>query len=201
MVQIIDSSCHGPQKRAIQENVERISTQTRACWMALSCRAMTKGGWIKGLWCNRVSHFRIACLAFGLIAMFQPANAAQVERGLNIPASAIVGNWYGVGEPDDPSISYIDAYAADGTFHSEFRKCVRNEVVWRQTETGKWSVRDGVLRMISITIDGKPDVFDNSYTIECSAPNEFRARLHDVSFLFIEKRIDKFEFPPCYVGS
>ena len=116
-------------------------------------------------------------------------------------ASALVRFWYGVGEPDDPSISYIDAYAADGTFHSEFRKCVRNEVVWRQTETGKWSVTNGVLRMVSVTIDGKPDVFDNSYTVEFSGPNEFRARLHNPDFLFIEKRIDKFEFPPCYVGA
>jgi hypothetical protein len=55
--------------------------------------------------------------------------------------------------------------------------------------------------MISVTIDGKPEVFDNSYTIELSAPNEFRARLHDPDFLFIEKRIEKFEFPPCYVGA
>ena len=139
--------------------------------------------------------------AFGFLASLPVASAAPAQQGLPIAASDLVGNWYGVGEPDDPSISYIDAYAADGTFHSEFRKCVRNEVVWRQTETGKWSVNNGILRMISVTIDGKPDVFDNSYTVESSAPGEFRARLHDPDFLFIEKRIEKFEFPPCYVGA
>jgi hypothetical protein len=112
-----------------------------------------------------------------------------------------VGNWYGVGEPDDPSISYIDSYQADGTFHSEFRKCERGEVVWHQTETGKWSLSNGVLRMISDTIDGKPDRFDNSYTVELAAGDEFRARLHDQGFLFIERRLAKFEFPPCYVGA
>jgi hypothetical protein len=145
---------------------------------------------------------RIACLAaFGFLASLPLASAAPAQRGSAVAASALVGNWYGVGEPDDPSISYIDAYAADGTFHSEFRKCVRNEVVWRQTETGKWSVSNGTLRMISITIDGKPEVFDNSYTVEFSTPNEFRARLQDPDFLFIEKRIEKFEFPPCYVGA
>jgi hypothetical protein len=42
---------------------------------------------------------------------------------------------------------------------------------------GKWSVRNGVLRMIADKIDGKPDHYDNSYTIEGIAPNEFRARL------------------------
>ena len=112
-----------------------------------------------------------------------------------------VGNWYGVGEPDDPSISYIDAYSADGTFHSEFRKCQRGEVVWHQTETGKWSISGGVLRMISDTIDGKPDRFDNSYRVELTYPNEFHARLMQPNFLFVEKRISKFEFPPCYLGS
>ena len=117
------------------------------------------------------------------------------------PVSSFIGNWYGVGEPDDPSISYIDAYHADGTFNSEFRKCERDKVVWRQTETGKWSVTNGVLRMISVTIDGKPETFDNSYTIQFATPDEFRARLHKPDFLFIEKRIPKFEFPPCYVGA
>jgi hypothetical protein len=118
----------------------------------------------------------------------------------NTGASPFVGFWYGVGEPDDPSISYIDSYRADGTFNSEFRKCVKNEVVWRQTETGKWSVNRGVLRMVSETIDGKKSDFDNSYTIESTTASEFRARLHDPDFLFVEKRIAKFEFPPCFVG-
>jgi hypothetical protein len=114
---------------------------------------------------------------------------------------SFVGNWYGVGEPDDPSISYIDSYQADGTFHSEFRKCEGDKVVWRQSETGKWSVTNGVLRMISVTIDGKPEIFDNSYTIQFATADEFRARLHEPDFLFVEKRIPKFEFPPCYVGA
>jgi hypothetical protein len=116
-------------------------------------------------------------------------------------ASFFVGNWYGVGEPDDPSISYIDAYLADGTFHSEFRNCERGEVVWHQTETGKWSLSNGVLRMVSDTIDGKPERFENSYTVEVASGDEFRARLHMPSFLFIERRLPKFEFPPCYVGA
>jgi len=106
-----------------------------------------------------------------------------------------------VGEPDDPSISYIDAYRADGTFNSEFRKCEKGEVVWRQTETGKWSFERGVLRMVSETIDGKKSVFDNSYTVEATMKDEFHARLKDPNYLFIEKRIVKFEFPPCYVGA
>jgi hypothetical protein len=132
--------------------------------------------------------------ALGIAFLF-----AQSAHGADKPF--FVGNWYGVGEPDDPSISYIDSYAADGTFHSEFRKCERGEVVWHQTETGKWSLSNGVLRMISDTIDGKPERFENSYTVELAAGDEFRARLHEPGFLFIERRLPKFEFPPCYVGA
>ena len=137
---------------------------------------------------------RSVLCALGVAFLF-----AQSAEGAD--RAFFVGNWYGVGEPDDPSISYIDSYQADGTFHSEFRKCERGEVVWHQTETGKWSLSNGVLRMISDTIDGKPDRFDNSYTVELASGDEFRARLHDPGFLFIERRLAKFEFPPCYVGA
>ena len=144
-----------------------------------------------------MSRFTIA----GLIVLIWGAAPPLAQAAPAAATSTFVGNWYGVGEPDDPSISYIDAYQADGPFHSEFRKCERDRVVWRQTETGKWSVANGVLRMISDTIDGKPERFDNSYTLELATTNEFHARLRDPDFLFIEKRIDKFEFPPCYVGA
>jgi hypothetical protein len=144
-----------------------------------------------------VSRFTIAslilCASFAVLPLAEAAPAAD--------KSPFVGNWYGVGEPDDPSISYIDSYRADGTFNSEFRKCEKGEVVWRQTETGKWTVVSGVLRMVSDTIDGKPARFDNTYAIESATANEFHARLRDPDFLFIEKRIAKFEFPPCYVGT
>jgi len=137
----------------------------------------------------------------GLILCVLSASLTVARAAPAPDAAPFIGNWYGVGEPDDPSVSYIDSYHPDGTFNSEFRKCVRNEVVWRQTETGHWSVKNGVLRMISDTIDGKPERFDNSYAIELSTPNEFHARLQSNGFLFIEKRIEKFEFPPCYVGA
>ena len=55
--------------------------------------------------------------------------------------------------------------------------------------------------MTSDTIDGKPERFDNSYRVELTDPNEFHARLMQPNFLFVEKRLPKFEFPPCYLGS
>jgi hypothetical protein len=55
--------------------------------------------------------------------------------------------------------------------------------------------------MESDRIDGKKAKFDNAYEIETVTHDEFHARLHDPDFLFVEKRIPKFEFPPCYVGA
>lgn len=133
-----------------------------------------------------------------ILLVFAAAMSAAAAPAQEV---SFIGNWYGVGEPDDPSISYIDSYSPDGTFHSEFRKCQGTQVVWQQSETGKWSVTNGVLRMISDTIDGKPDRFDNSYQLESVQADEFRARLMQPDFLFVEKRIAKFEFPPCYIGS
>jgi hypothetical protein len=114
--------------------------------------------------------------------------------------ASFVGNWYGIGEPDDPSIFYIDSYHADGTFNSEYRKCEKGKLIYSQTQSGRWSVANGVLTMNSDTVDGKPSHFDHSYTIESLTQGEFHARYHNPDYLFVEKRIPAFEFPPCYLG-
>jgi hypothetical protein len=135
-----------------------------------------------------------AALAFVLLASSSLAAPA--------PAPTLVGNWYGIGEPDDPDIFYIDSYASDGTFHSEYRKCEKGKLVYQQTQSGKWNYRGGVLTMNANMINGKPGVFDHSYTIEELTPTEFKARMHGPTpFLFVENRIPKFEFPPCYLGA
>jgi hypothetical protein len=141
----------------------------------------------------------IVCASLAALSLANAAPAPSPPPATS--TSPFVGIWYGVGEPDDPSISYIDSYHPDGTFNSEFRKCEKGEVVWRQTESGKWFVTGGVLRMVADRIDGKKVEFDNSYGIESVTRDEFKARLHDPDFLFIERRIPKFEFPPCYVGA
>ena len=135
---------------------------------------------------------RIAC-AFALCWLGGSASAA-IEPSL-------VGFWYGIGEPDDPNIFYIDYYHADGTFNSEYRKCEKGKLVYQQTQSGKWSVKDGVLIMNSYTINGKPERFDHLYAMESLSENEFHARLQEPDFLFVEQRIPAFEFPPCYLGS
>lgn len=113
---------------------------------------------------------------------------------------SVVGIWYGIGEPDDPEVFYIDAFSADGKFNAEYRKCEKGKVIYRQTQSGTWKMADGVLTINSTVINGKPDKFDHSYTIEMLSATELHARLHDRDFLFVERRVQKFEFPDCYYG-
>ena len=130
--------------------------------------------------------------------------AAVILCGFAMPSAAdptLVGIWYSPFQPDEPNVMSLIEFRSDGTFREEFRKCDDGNFVGYQTETGKWSLSNGVLRMVSDTIDGKPDRFENSYTVELASGDEFRARLHTPNFLFIERRLPKFEFPPCYVGA
>ena len=113
----------------------------------------------------------------------------------------LVGYWYGIGEPDDPAIFYIDYFHADGAYNSEYRKCEKGKLIYQQTQSGTWSVSGDVLTMRADQINGKPDRFDHSYTLESVGEREVRARLHDPDFLFVETRIAAFQFPPCYLGS
>ena len=141
-----------------------------------------------------VSKLAWCCFLIGATAAIESAVAAPV-------APTLVGNWYGIGEPGDPDIFYIDSFHGDGTFNAEYRKCEKGKVIYRQTQSGRWRFADGVLTLNSTVINGLPGRFDHYYTIVSMNLTEFQARLHEPDFLFVEKRVPNFEFPPCYLGS
>jgi len=132
--------------------------------------------------------------------MFMFAAAEGSAAPAPAPPPTLVGYWYGIGEPGDPEIFYIDTFNADGTFNGEYRKCEKGKLIYQQTQSGTWKVADGVLTINSTVINGEAKRFDHSYTIELLSATELQARLHDPDFLFTERRIPKFEFPPCYLG-
>ena len=134
-----------------------------------------------------------------LAALMLLSAAAQ---GSAAPASAptLVGFWYGIGEPGDPEVFYIDAFSADGKFNAEYRKCEKGKLIYQQTQSGTWKIADGVLTINSTMINGKPGKFDHSYTIEMLSATEFHARLHDPDFLFVEKPDPEIRIPGLLFG-
>ncbi len=112
-----------------------------------------------------------------------------------------VGMWYGEGQPHDPNILYLDHFSEDGTFRSEFRRYERCEIVWQQFEEGRWNQEDDKIITIIDQVNGYPARGYQEYVIEELSENEIRLRHTETEFLFIERRIDRLEFPGCYMGS
>ena len=137
------------------------------------------------------SYLAAALLLFSVPA-FSPTYAA---------APSLSGIWYGEGQPDDPNIVYLDYFGADGNFISEFRKYERCTVVEDHIESGTWTSKGNVQSLVTTEINGAPVHFEHAYTIEKLTDTQVSARLLGNGYLFVEQRIDRFEFPNCFRAS
>ena len=124
---------------------------------------------------------------------------------LSLAASAAaanpVGLWYGEGQPHDPNILYLDQFNEDGTFRSEFRIYERCEIVWQQVEEGRWNQDGDLVITLTDTVNGRSILGYQEYRNEGQTENEIRLRHLKTDYLFVERRIDSFEFPACWIGS
>ena len=78
---------------------------------------------------------------FGIVLLLaQSAEAAE--------KAFFVGNWYGVGEPDDPSISYIDSYQADGTAKPQTMTAAKSRGVFLRIPVSRFALRYPGLRRL-----------------------------------------------------
>ena len=61
--------------------------------------------------------------------------AAGFAAAAPAPAAppTLAGFWYGLGEPGDPDVFYIDAFHPDGRFNAEYRKCEKGKLVYHGT--------------------------------------------------------------------
>lgn len=116
-------------------------------------------------------------------------------------AANLVGLWYGEGQPHDPNILYLDQFNEDGTFRSEFRRYERCEVVWQQVELGRWNEDGDLIITLTDTVNGISSLGYQTYRNEGQTENEIRLRHIETDYLFVERRIDSFEFPACWIGS
>jgi hypothetical protein len=121
--------------------------------------------------------------------------------GLASAQASPIGIWYGEGQPHDPNIVYVDQFNEDGSFRSEFRRYEQCEIVWQQVEEGIWFEKDDLIVTIIDTVNGEPAIGYQEYRNEGEGEFEIRLRHLETEFLFIERRVDRAEFPGCFWGS
>ena len=114
---------------------------------------------------------------------------------------SLVGIWYSAFQPDEPNVMSLVEFRADGTFHEEFRKCDKGEVIGYQTESGTWSVSGDVEHVVADRINGDRTQVEDNYKIIVLTETERRIRLDPPGYVFIGHRIRKFEFPDCATGT
>jgi len=122
---------------------------------------------------------------------------------LAAPASAepsFVGIWYSGNQPDEPGVLSLIEFRQDGTFREEFRKCENGTVVGFQTESGSWSVTDGVERLRVDMLNGEAAQIDGVYTVMRLTDTERHVRMEPDGHLFVSHRVSAFEFPDCPSG-
>ena len=124
--------------------------------------------------------------------------------GMSTPSVAgptLVGIWYSPFQPDEPNVMSLIEFKADGTFHEEFRKCDKGELVGYQTEAGTWSVSDDVEHLSADFINGDAATAQADYRIVSLTDTERRIRMDPQGFVFIGHRVTNFKFPDCATGT
>jgi len=122
---------------------------------------------------------------------------------LAAPASAepsFAGIWYSGNQPDEPGVLSLIEFREDGTFREEFRKCENGNVVGFQTESGTWTVKDGIERVNVAMLNGEPVQIDGVYTVMLLTDTERRVRMEPDGLVFVSHRVPRFEFPDCPSG-
>ena len=130
--------------------------------------------------------------------------AALVFAASTAPLAAeptFVRIWYSAFQPDEPNVMSLIEFKADGTFYEEFRKCQNGDFVGYQTESGTWTVRDGVEHISADKINGSPAMIEDMYKVELLTDMERRIRLDPEGYVFVGHRVAKFEFPACPSGA
>jgi hypothetical protein len=125
--------------------------------------------------------------------------------GIGVAAHAaepsFVGIWYSAGQPDEPGVMSLIEFKADGTYREEFRKCENGEVVGFQTQSGTWSVENGIEKTVTEMINGEASKVEDSYRVEMLTETQRRVRMESQNLVFSSIRVDEFRFPDCATGA
>lgn len=130
-----------------------------------------------------------ACLALG--ASFA---ARAAEPGL-------AGIWFSPNQPDEPGVMSLIEFNADGTFREEFRKCENGAVVGFQTQSGTWSLENGIEKTVTSRINGEETRVEDTYRVELLTPTQRRIHMEGMNLSFSSIRVEEFRFPACATGA
>ncbi len=130
----------------------------------------------------------LACLA--LNAGFD-ARAAEPD---------FVGIWFSPNQPDEPGVMSLIEFKTDGTFREEFRKCENGEVVGYQTQSGTWSLENGIEKTVTSRINGEETRVEDTYRVELLTSTQRRVRMEGMDLGFSSIRVEEFRFPDCAMG-
>jgi hypothetical protein len=95
-----------------------------------------------------------AVVSLAALSIF-PAKAA---------GGSVVGDWYGLGQPHDKEMAYLDHIKPDGTYVSEFIVC-RGKKSEHHIESGTWSASPDITRVVTTVIDNHPVHFQYDYAM------------------------------------
>ena len=127
--------------------------------------------------------------------------AAGMGFAVHAAESSFVGIWFSAGQPDEPGVMSLIEFKADGTFREEFRKCENGEVVGFQTQSGTWSLENGIEKTITDRINGEEARVEDTYRIELLTATQRRIRMEGMDLSFSSVRVGEFRFPDCATGA
>ena len=115
--------------------------------------------------------------------------------------SALVGTWFGTGQPEDRSEMYIDHFLPGGVFKAQHRWCRQGKAL-DHAQAGRWSVKGDIL---TIRVQQEGDLIvnrDDVYRVtQLDAKKQTSIYLAS-NFTYNDHRVDeKFQMPPCDLTS
>lgn len=114
------------------------------------------------------------------------------------PAQDLSGRWYGQGETSGGFLEWMFDLLPDGNFIIEFRAYRECRVVFRQVESGQWSLENGILATISDLINGKAQYSYKSYELQTVRDAEIEYQHRESGRFFRSRRVPAdMPWPAC----
>jgi hypothetical protein len=115
--------------------------------------------------------------------------------------AALLGNWFGTGQPEDRSEMYVDHFLPNGGFHAEHRWCHGGKAL-DHVQTGRWSLSGNTLTIhVAMEDDMRAERDDVYRVVLLDAQRQTTVYLPE-NFTYRDHRVaDRFQMPSCDLTS